>query len=166
MFILTGVREYDENKNDNYVSLFIYHFSDDNVNDNNKMLTIEQWHVDCILVEFDSRYNDTNFHQKWRLSHLCSLLRQKSYTGILGPRISRTCVLENSKCYFANTQTESHAHITRKPTLHRTTTLDIKIMYTKTITNKIHKMQGVKFLENKHRSVWDGTIFIVHHYYS
>ena len=68
MFILTLDRECDENKNYNYVFLSIYHFSDDN--DNDKMLTIEQWQLDCILVKFDSRYNDamkrydTNFHQE------------------------------------------------------------------------------------------------------
>ena len=43
MFILTLDWEYDENKNDDYVFLSIYHFSDDN--DNGKMLTIEQWQV-------------------------------------------------------------------------------------------------------------------------
>ena len=54
MFILTLHREYDENKNVNYIFLSIYRFSDDN--DIDKMLTIEQWKVvDCILLEFDSR---------------------------------------------------------------------------------------------------------------
>ena len=32
---------------------YLYHVSDENNND--EMLTIEQWQVDCILVEFDSR---------------------------------------------------------------------------------------------------------------
>ena len=50
MFILTLDREC-EKKNNNYVFLSIYQFSDDN--DNDKILTIEQRQVDCILVEFD-----------------------------------------------------------------------------------------------------------------
>ena len=41
MFILTLDREYDKNKNEYYVFLSIYHFSDDN--DYDKMLTIDQW---------------------------------------------------------------------------------------------------------------------------
>ena len=53
MFILTLNPQYDENKSDNYVFLSTYRFSDDK--DNDKMLTLEEWRVDCILVEFDSR---------------------------------------------------------------------------------------------------------------
>ena len=60
---------------------FFYYFLDDN--DNDKMLTIEQWQVDWILVEFSSRYNgrikryDINIHQEWCLSRhsLCCCVK-------------------------------------------------------------------------------------------
>ena len=42
-----------------------------------------------------------------------------------------------------------------RPYHRKTTTVDIKIMYTKTNANKIHEMQGVKFLQNKHCSVYE-----------
>ena len=70
MFILTLDGKYDENKNDNYVFLSKCHSSDDN--DNDKMLTIERWQVDCIFVEFD---NDTT--QQYNTNDTTQTIRRK-----------------------------------------------------------------------------------------
>ena len=84
-----------------------------------------------------------------KMTSLTSLLDVASkITGILISMTWRNCASEYSRYYFAITQAESHAHITRNPTFQKTTTVvDIKITHTNTNTNKIHEMQGVKFLQ-------------------
>ena len=74
---------------------------------------------------------------------------------VLGPWTSRNCVSEYWKHCFANTQSESHTCITRNATFQKTTIVDFKITYTKTNTKKIHKLQGYKFLQIKHCSVYE-----------
>ena len=50
--------------------------------------------------------------------------------------------------------TESHARTTSNPTFQKTTTVDFKMTY-KNEYKKIHEMQGIKFLQNKHCSVYE-----------
>ena len=114
----------------------IYHFSDDN----DKLLTIERWQVDCIVwmnLIHDTIRHDINFRWEWRLSHHLSLLRQKSRASSVSGL--RGIVSRNIQSIILQVHKPSHNHT-------------VKIMYTKTNKNK---MQGVKFSQNKHCPVYE-----------
>ena len=108
--------------------------------------------VNCIYDEFEL-WDDEIWYKIWydkRYDKIweTDVSRITRRCCVLGPRTSRNCASENSKYCFS--QAKSHACISRNAIFQKTTTVDIKIMYTKMYTNKIHEIQNFKFLQNKH----------------
>ena len=155
MFILTLYREYDENRHGNYVFLYLFITSRATMMTrkysqliNGKWIELFEWIWFTIRHDKTIRYTLPSRMSLTSLVTVASKIPRRP-----SPRTSRNRVSENLKYCFANTQAEAHARITRNPTFQKTTTVDIKIMYTKTNTNKIQELQDVEFLQNKHWSV-------------